>query len=174
MAKDILKVKVFKDVLARAIDMIKFFKNKHQLNYRLSEAQRSANGTAFMLETPVKTRWMSHHNALNSLIKSKTPLQQVVIAEDFYEVAGTSRGTEFKKDILDDEFWAKVTEVRAILEPISTAIIHLEGDKGALSAVVPNFTDIMNFYESSSLPNKEVGLLMVHYLRPISERNQVQ
>ena len=52
----------------------------------------------------------------------------MVIAEDFYEVAGSSRGTEFE-DILDDEFWAKVTEVRAILEPISTAIIHLEGDK---------------------------------------------
>ena len=72
MATDILKVKVFKDVLARATDMIKFFKNKHQLNCRLSEAQRSANDTAFMLETPVETRWMSHHNALNSLIKSKT------------------------------------------------------------------------------------------------------
>ena len=81
----------------------------------------------------------------------------MVIAEDFYEVAGSSRGTEFE-DILDDEFWAKVTEVRAILEPISTAIIHLEGDKGALSAVAPNFTDIINFYESSSLPNKEVAL----------------
>ena len=78
MAKDMLKLDAFKDVLDETVQMIKFFKNKHRLNCRLEEAQRSLFGT-FSLQTPVGTRWMSHHNALKSFIKSKTALQRVVL-----------------------------------------------------------------------------------------------
>ena len=66
MAKDMLKLDAFKDVLGETVQMIKFFKNKHRLNCRLEEAQRSLYGAAYSLQTPVETRWMSHHNALRS------------------------------------------------------------------------------------------------------------
>ena len=108
MSKGILKIVKFKDVLTHTIGMIKFFKNKHRPNYRLADAQRSIYGA---LVTPVETRWMSHHSALKSFIKSKTALQRVVIAEDFHEISEGPKGVDIKRLILDDGFWANVTEV---------------------------------------------------------------
>ena len=158
LAKDILKISAFKEVVSQTIGMIKSFKNKHRLHCRLEEAQKSIYGVTFALETPVETRWMSHYNALKSFIKSKTALQRVVIGEDYSEICQGPKGADIKRLVLDDGYWANVTEVRAILEPVAAAILHLEGDKGALSAVQPNFVNIINFYESSSLPNKDAAL----------------
>ena len=59
---------------------------------------------------------MSHHSALKSFIKSKTALQRVVFAEDFHEVCEGRRGADVKKLILDDGYWASVTELRAVME----------------------------------------------------------
>ena len=66
MAKDMLKLDAFKDVLGETVQMVKFFEDKHRLNGRPEEAQRSLYGAAFSLQTPVETRWMSHHNAPRS------------------------------------------------------------------------------------------------------------
>ena len=98
---------------------------------------------------------MSHCNALKSPIDTKQALQQIYILPEVFDQFSGGRGAQVRQDVLSDTFWVNVTELRAFLEPISAAIMQLEGDKGMLFSVYGVFKTLLRFYESCSLPNKD-------------------
>ena len=153
LAKDITKMAQYELVLSQAVQAIRTFTNKQVVAAKLAELQRTAYARPIALQIPVETRWMSHSNALKSLIHSKTALQQFCVLPELSSLLRGEKEVAVKRNILSDDFWVQVTELRAQLEPISGAILQLEKNEGMLSDVYGQFKILADFYRLSSLPN---------------------
>ena len=79
LAKDITTIAEYDEVLGQATQVIKTFSNKHVIAWKLAELQMQVYSQQIALKMPIETRWMSHRNALKSLMDSKTALQQFCI-----------------------------------------------------------------------------------------------
>ena len=153
LAKDITKLPVYKSALARAVQAIKTFTNKQVVSAKLDELQLQTYSRTIALQVPVETRWMTHCKALESLIDSKTALQQFCVHPELSGLLDGNKESDVKKDVLSDDFWVVVTELRTHLFPISGCILTLEKNSGKLHAVYNQFQILAQFYTTSELPN---------------------
>ena len=155
LAKEINEIEEYQTMLSQAVQVIKTFSNKHVVAAKLADLQQATYSRTIALQMPVETRWMSHCNALKSIIDSKTALQQFCIIPELSCMLSGHKEAEVKRNVLSDDFWVKATELRAHLEPLSGAILQLEKDTGMLTCVYAQFQSLSNYYKASSLPNAD-------------------
>lgn len=153
LAKDITDIMEYRSILSQAVQVIKTFTLKRVVSEKLSQIQVTLYDKDMAFQVPIETRWMSHCNALKSIIDSKAALQQFCVHPELSNLLNGDKESQVKKNVLLDEFWIKVTELRAQLEPLSGVILQLEKNNGMLFSVYGQFQILSSFYSSSTLPN---------------------
>ncbi|QRV84724.1 hAT family dimerization protein [Ceratobasidium sp. AG-Ba] len=113
---------------ADAIDIIKWMLNHSYLLGLLHEEQVRATGRTHSFSVPSITRWTAHFLSFSSLISESRTLRSLVTLkpEAFRDSAG--RSSENKqlveriiKNIEDQGFWRKLSELKHYLEPLAIA-----------------------------------------------------
>ena len=155
LAKDITKISMYQQTLSKAVQVIKMFTNRHVLAAKLADIQQHEYNRQISLQMPVETRWMTHCNALKSLVDSKTALQQFCVRPESSSMMCGEKEVGVKRNVLSDGFWVDVTELRAQLEPLSGVILQLEKNNGMLSSVYQQFQNLFDFYTISNMPNAD-------------------
>jgi hypothetical protein len=107
------------------------------------------------LIVPVITRWVTHLDSLKRLIERK---DELLIACKHVEDLGLQvdkvTWTEISKNVGKLEFWQSVSQLRDILEPISSAIRNLEGHHGNIAQVHFEFETMLVGYAKIEFPQK--------------------
>lgn len=114
---DILKLKNINAIEENAKFIVKTINNAHILKANFVKFQKSKKQTLRTLKMPVKTRWGSIVNCLESLIQNKVVLQQLAWSEDknvLYKL-----GEANKIIILEYSFWNKLEQLFDLLKPLS-------------------------------------------------------
>lgn len=143
LVSDLMNLHSLKHVEACCKEIVKEVTGSHISLAQFNKIQLQNYNKVLSLKLPVKTRWGSILNCINSLITSKSALQMLMVTEG--ENLKFSRNV--KQNCLDDEiFWIKLQKVAVLLTPIVKWITLLEGNMFKISQVVEAFKDIENIF----------------------------
>lgn len=137
LVNDILSTKSANVFIQRVVSIVKTIRQSQILSALLTEINtaKKLNST---LHLPVKTRWGSYLNCLDSMMKCKVSLQTFAVNE-----AASSLPRDMKNSLLDDDvFWTRVTSLADVLRPIVSWITKLEGDEPLTHKALYAFEDI--------------------------------
>ncbi|XP_047984670.1 uncharacterized protein LOC125239056 [Leguminivora glycinivorella] len=144
---DSLKVMKIRRIFAFTVRVIKTITRSHILGaeFRRLAEEKSVNSS---LQLPVKTRWGSYLACLQSFIKSKIVVQNMVINES------TTSLRQYKNKILNEDTWTELRNLERFLDPIVQWIYILEGDYFAVHLVYKAFKELdalLNNYQTTNL-----------------------
>lgn len=131
LLNDFMKIKAFTKTTRHSKNICKYIKKHHVIYAAFSnvQAEKYARNKIITLKVPGKTRWGSMVLTLDSLLKNKEALQHTVLMEEL------KIDIKIKKNVLDDDFWAKIETILDVLTPVATAIKIIESDRALLSEV---------------------------------------
>lgn len=159
LCADTMKVPVIKACIDLATEVIKCIKRSQVLTALLNKIRKDKEINGETLKLPCKTRWGSHVAALKSLKVNKAALQILAVHEHNQPTSNV------KATILDDGFWTMVDQCVSLMEPITQAILELEGNDYNICKVYMVFKDISSklqfaFTTTSILETTNVECLM--------------
>lgn len=134
---DILKCETVRRFSSDAVEIIKTIRNSQLLAADFKQIGQEKNINV-SLHLPVKTRWGSYLECLNSLVATKSILQIMAINED----ATKTLSKKVKQTLLDDHFWSHLENLRSLMQPIVYWITYLEGDYNSIHLVWSSFSEI--------------------------------
>ena len=119
LIKDTCNLHENKEVLDNATEVVKYVKNKHTVAAKFQENCHSLkNGEHMVL--PVDTRWYTHFNRVDGLLKARTVFSIFVSSGDLDCLYSVS-DMKFK-NTLDCNVWEDLRRIRSILEMPSNLI----------------------------------------------------
>lgn len=138
---DILKCDTANKLFNCCVEIIKTIRNSQLLTAEFKQLNIEKNIQS-SLHLPVKTRWGSYLECLNSLVITKTILQTMAINEDAIKTF-----KNHKQTLLDDQFWSNLENFRSLLKPVVNWITYLEGDYNTIHVVHSAFLEIEKILE---------------------------
>lgn len=167
---DILKCETATTFFNSCVETIKTIRNSQLLAAEFKQLN-TEKGIQSSLHLPVKTRWGSYLECLNSLVATKTILQTMAINDD----ATKTLPKKHKQVLLDDQFWTNLENFRSLLRPIVHWITYLEGDYNSIHVVWSSFSEIEKSLESlaflspieAELIKQKFEERKLHALKPI-------
>ena len=126
---EILKEEPMRTVLSQAVAVNRWYRNHHFPNARLKAVQKQLYGKEIALSVPCPTRWQSNLDCVQSLLSSKTALEQTAIDPDVREAMKRSAkagfdATKIRDWIIADEWWNEVENLRRIVETVCAGNIR--------------------------------------------------
>lgn len=119
---DILKCDSVKNFMANVIEIAKKIRNVQVLSSLFNQINKE-KGTSSTIKLPGATRWGSNLKCLESFLKNKATLQQLVVKEESQELISS----RMKGMLLDDNiFWVKMQKLHDLLVPIIKWIEKLQ------------------------------------------------
>lgn len=141
--------------LMTIVNLIVHFFTKTYHGRAVFEKRLEAAGGASNLISPVITRWSTHANCLKRLLERKDEIVLAVL--DFEEKKLNVEKPIWQAivpKIQSTDFWASVSQLLSVIEPISMAITRLEDHKGTLSQVEFEFQQIRSQFSKMEFPSK--------------------
>ncbi|EGZ25984.1 hypothetical protein PHYSODRAFT_484496 [Phytophthora sojae] len=143
LMKDIFNLDFFKDVLDRAKQLVRFFKDHRGLWSRfrdLQKALRKKGEKRRRLSLPVPTRWYTHEKCVANVFHNKD-----IIAAIFSDTAllKNYKGASLDEALVifrDDDFWQKTAVVLKLIQPVNKCLAAFERDACSLSLVYHQFS----------------------------------
>ena len=130
LIKDIVSVPTIQKLIGDTKTIIKFFRNCQVAKQMLKKIQFENGGKEMALLLPVDTRWGSQCATINSLLRTKNHLQIAVMHKEISSKVTAA----VKRNLLDeDNFWSELERVYTLIEPPSSLIKKIEGDRPNLS-----------------------------------------
>lgn len=153
-----LCIAITKEIL-RTPSLLSIFREK-----QIEEKQKGDR--AISLKIPGATRFGSSTRCMYAVSINKGALQALAIDERLTVKVGKKinylMSPDFKREILSDEFWSKISDVTNILRPIEEWLFEVQSNSIPLSRVVIALKDITNkvnsaLETSSYLDEDDVG-----------------
>ncbi|KAL4153898.1 hypothetical protein QTP88_001731 [Uroleucon formosanum] len=129
---NVVKMKTCFEIENISKAIIKNIISTHILKANFTRIQKEKN-IKCSLKLPVKTRWGSFINCLESLIKNKSTLQNLAVSDDINIVEKLDKTV--KRKILSDQYWNYVENFITLVRPIVNWITILESDMPRLSVI---------------------------------------
>ena len=142
------EVKDVKTIFESAIRLCRFVTVSPLRLSKIRAYQRDLLGKPYSFLTGTLTRWGSQFKTLTSLIRSNAALD--AYATEVFELMqrGEIKGQEKTvlephiRKILREEFWAELTMIRDLLQPLDNAICSSESDRSDISKVVVRWAEV--------------------------------
>lgn len=148
---DIMQINSLRTVEASCKEIVKEINGSHLTLAVFNQIQKEKKGSVMSLKLPVKTRWGSILQCMESLNYCKYALKLLVVTED----ATLKIGNNVKRNCLDDDvFWVRIEKLIDVLRPIVKWITILEGNSLGISQVVEAFKELTSVFSECvpSLP----------------------
>lgn len=144
LINDILKLESVSQCFDKTIQIIKTIRHSQVLTATFKQVGLE-KGIQISLHLPVKTRWGSYLQSLESLYSTKIVVQTLAINEEHIQ----SFGKNLKQVILDDDLWCEIDDLKRFLDPIVKWITVLEGDYCGIHGVYKAFAELTKHFEKS-------------------------
>lgn len=139
---DILKNQQVTKLFSDIIDIIKCIQRSHILSADFKSTAQN-KGVTKSLKLPVKTRWGSHLNCVQSLLECKSVLQNMAL---------NSPGVQkYKNLLLNEDEWMKFEKIKILLKPIVDWITKLEGDYCSIHLIHTAFSELKELLEKPTV-----------------------
>lgn len=161
---DILKLTSIRNHFSYIVEIIRSIQKSQIL---IAEFRKIADEKSMdvSLHLPVKTRWGSYLNCIESFLKSKVILQNLVINinnnNDFLHL------TIHRAKILNEDEWSNMEKLKTLLEPIVKWITKLEGDYCVIHLAhkaLEEIEDNLNNSNSKDILKNDSDGLMIKFL----------
>lgn len=133
LVSDILKNAGVAELISEVMEIINTCKNSQVSSAFLKEY----SSKSLLLYS--KTRWASIIQSLKSLASNRGALQRVAIDQ-----TNITLKKEFRKKILDPDFWETLSSLIQIFEPIVSLITEIEGDNIFIHKVYAKVNELEN------------------------------
>jgi hypothetical protein len=140
LVKDILKINDIKNIADNAKALVKYFKSHVQSMAKLKRIQQENYNKEIVLVLPAITRWGTHLECFQSLIKSQIAIEQTLMDSRIRQ----NMDSNLRFYVLHDEFWEKLTLLTSILKPIIITLKLFESNDSTLSSIYSNFRKMIN------------------------------
>lgn len=138
---DIAKNQSVEKLLSDAASIVKCIQSSHILTADFNATSKLKNINK-SLQLPVKTRWGSQLNCIQSLLDCKIVLQNMAL---------NSGGLDkYKNLLLNEDFWHEIDILKSYFTPIVKWITRLEGDYGSLHFVHGAFKELGELIHNQS------------------------
>ena len=179
------EVKDVKTIFESAIRLCRFVTASPLRLSKIRAHQQVLLGRSYSFLTGALTRWGSHFKTLTSLIRSKAALDAYA-TEVFDQIQqGEIKGQERTflepriRTILREDFWAELTTVRELLQPLDNAIRSSESDRSDISKVVLRWAEVEDEwrrlqFRRPQLPWDEIwGVFAARKRRQVTKMNRL-
>jgi hypothetical protein len=134
LIKDILQYPAYASTVKSAAQLIEHLHHADKQHQIFKEIQERFPGKHRVLIGPAYTRWGTHTKAFQRIMENIGALR--VWAQDSRitsELKGSERAINVERVLSDVSFLPKLTELEAIIHPISDAIVEAQADNAHLA-----------------------------------------
>ncbi|XP_046600001.1 uncharacterized protein LOC124295157 [Neodiprion lecontei] len=141
LVKDIANILSVSECVQNSTSIIKEIKKSHVLSALFVQAQnQNSLNEKCTLKLPIKTRFGYLLHCLESLLKNKNNLELLAVMPDAQKYLSIAT----RNNILNNEYWIRVTRINELIKPIGQCIFYLEGDDPKISQVTEAFANLLD------------------------------
>jgi hypothetical protein len=164
IVKDLLERPSIKKYWTLASTVVNTIRNSgKQHSYLYQEQEKVYKGSRKVLVASVITRWGTQYNLLKSLDNSKEALRSFAFRDDV--------DFSLKPVLLQHSFWAAITELLELLEPIHTAQKMSEDNKATIGYVYSRWIAVEAHLQKFANSNRFIAADIKSYLETTPSDN---
>src|SRR5579859_7211987 len=142
-----VKIPAFSNIIDQAQNLVKSFRKAHLQYACLRETQLHFYGRHHSLILSVITRWGTHIQLIQSILKSKDALKRY--ASDYGDRPAQERIKQSAIDtIRSRDFWVQLESIRELLQPLDEELKKSESGKSHLGHVLLHWLSMLQHLES--------------------------
>lgn len=154
--KDILQLPELDAKMKEAIELAKWYRNRHVPMAELRVGQQELYKKEIALSLPVAARWQSRHDCLKTLLQSREALEQVAVMSNIrQEMSKKEAGQAVRMNILSDDWWDSISRMEQLVRPFIQVTIAMESNTPKLFHIYNNFA-----FSMKPLPRLKFALIL--------------
>jgi hypothetical protein len=139
LIKDICELETYRDTLSEVQFLLKFVKEHQHVLAKFNDLRREFK-IARTLVLTVPTRWYTHFNSCDNLLKAKYAMTLLCEETDILNAISSQDRKEMFKDIVENQdFWSRLKEITKVLAFPTSIIGKFENDNSDLFVVYDYF-----------------------------------